>query len=149
MRFVFLCLMGTRCIRTRNTKFGSCISAFANWSSVTQSKIRKLSLTVLRDDSDLVSCMIMERYSRKVTRRLLGVEAAAAAAAALFSVAATTVAEPALMSPPFDEQTETDGEPRLGGCVEIGVVAADDVMADIRGVIWGLEAESVWYWPKI
>ena len=48
----------------------------AYWSSVTQRRTRKLSLMVLTDDSVFVSCMMMERYSRKVTSKLLGTVAA-------------------------------------------------------------------------
>ena len=42
------------------------------WSSVTQSRTRKLSLIVLTDDSVFVSCIMMDRYSRNVTSKLLG-----------------------------------------------------------------------------
>ena len=70
---IFLCLIGARCNFTANTKFGSCIKALAYWSSVTHNNIKKLNFTVLMEDSDLVSCITIEQYSRKVTRRLLGV----------------------------------------------------------------------------
>ena len=48
--------MGALCILTLNTRLGSCMSALAYWSSVTQSRTRKLSLIVLTDDSLFVSC---------------------------------------------------------------------------------------------
>ena len=70
---IFRCLIGALCNFTAKTRLGSCINAFAYWSSVTQSNIKKLNFTVLMEASDLVSCMTMEQYSRKVTRRLLGV----------------------------------------------------------------------------
>ena len=70
---IFRCLIGARCNFTAKTRLGSCINAFAYWSSVTQSNIKKLNFTVLMEASDLVSCMTMEQYSKKVTRRLLGV----------------------------------------------------------------------------
>ncbi len=52
----FLCLMGALCTRTLNTRLGSCIKALPYWSSVMHSRIKKLSFTVFRDDSVLVSC---------------------------------------------------------------------------------------------
>ncbi len=55
LTFGFLCLIGARCTLTLKTRLGSCIRAFAYWSSVTQSRIRKLSFTVLKEDSVLVS----------------------------------------------------------------------------------------------
>lgn len=68
----FLCRMGARCSLTLNTKLGSFINALAYWSSVMQISIRKLNFTVWCEESDLVSCMTIEQYSRNVTRRLLG-----------------------------------------------------------------------------
>ena len=47
--------MGALCILTLKTRLGSCMRALAYWSSVTQSRTRKLSLIVLTDDSVFVS----------------------------------------------------------------------------------------------
>ena len=51
----FLCLIGARWSLTLKTRFGSFIKALAYWSSVMHIRIRKLSLTVWWDESDLVS----------------------------------------------------------------------------------------------
>ena len=63
----------------------------------------------------------MERYSRKVTSKLLGTVAEVVVAAEVVWLASIAGA-----ASPFDETTETTetcGEPRLGGCVPTGVVA--------------------------
>ena len=69
---VFLCLIGVLLNLTLKTRLGSCMRALAYWSSVTHIRIRKLNLTVDKLDSVLVSCMTMEQYSRKATRRFEG-----------------------------------------------------------------------------
>ena len=52
---IFRCLIGALCNLTEKTRFGSCISALAYWSSVTHNNIKKLNFTVFVEDSDLVS----------------------------------------------------------------------------------------------
>ena len=66
----FLCLMADLCSFTLNTRLGSCMIAAAYWSSVRQVRMMKHRVTLLCATSDLVSCIAMEMYSRKVTRRL-------------------------------------------------------------------------------
>lgn len=52
---IFRCLIGALCNLTEKTRFGSCISALAYWSSVTHNNIKKLNFTVFVEDSDFVS----------------------------------------------------------------------------------------------
>merc|ERR1719312_50557 len=62
--------MADLCNFTLNTRLGSCMIAAAYWSSVRQVRMMKHRVTLLCATSDLVSCIAMEMYSRKVTRRL-------------------------------------------------------------------------------